>query len=291
MTSDKLTIIYTVEELREAIKFHRGNGKKIGLVPTMGNLHQGHISLVKTAQQYADIIITSIFVNPSQFAANEDLSSYPRTLDSDAKMLTAAHSEILFLPNVESIYPDGFATTVNVAGLTDCLCGINRPQHFQGVATVVSKLLIQSMPDIAVFGEKDYQQLQVIRRLTKDLDIPVAIIGSKIWREKDGLAMSSRNGYLSDKMRAIAPVLNRAINQIAVKIYAGEKIAPLLAAGKKTILDTGVTSIDYLEIRNSDNLELIDDNNSDNIATGKARIFVAANLDKTRLLDNIKIDI
>ena len=291
MTSDKLIIIDTIEKLREAIKFHRDNGKKIGLVPTMGNLHQGHISLVETAQKYADIIITSIFVNPSQFAANEDLSSYPHTIDSDTKMLTAAHSNILFLPSVKNIYPDGFATSVTVTGLTDCLCGINRPQHFQGVATVVSKLLIQSMPDIAVFGEKDYQQLQVIRRLAKDLDIPTEIIGSKIWREADGLAMSSRNGYLSDKMRAIAPIINQVINQIAIKIKAGEKIAPSLSDGRKTILDAGVTSIDYLEIRNSDNLELIDDNNSDNIATGKARIFVAANLGKTRLLDNIKIDI
>ncbi len=289
MTSSNLKIITTVEELREIIKFHRANDKKIGLVPTMGNLHQGHISLVETARKYADIIITSIFVNPTQFAANEDLSSYPRTIDNDERMLKNANSDILFLPTVENIYPDGFATNVAVAGLTNCLCGINRPQHFQGVATVVSKLLIQSMPDIAVFGEKDYQQLQVIRRLTKDLDIPTKIIGSKIWREADGLAMSSRNGYLTDEMRQIAPVLNRVINEIAIKIKAGEKIIPSLVMGRKTILNTGVSSIDYLEIRNSDNLELIDDNNSHIINEGNARIFIAANLGKSRLLDNIKI--
>ena len=196
-----------------------------------------------------------------------------------------AKVNILFAPSTRDMYPTGFSTKVTVDGITNCLCGLNRPHHFEGVSTVVSKLLIQAQPDVAIFGKKDYQQLQVIRHMVRDLNIPVEIIGSQTWREEDGLAMSSRNGYLDGTARAIAPILYKVISEIAWHANDGKPLQSLLEEGKKTILNAGFTSVDYLEVRDANSLLPID-----KIEGNKARVFVAANLGETRLIDNISID-
>lgn len=284
MTQSGLKTVHTVADLRSAIALQRAAGKRIALVPTMGNLHAGHISLVDTARLYADIVVATVFVNPTQFAPDEDFSSYPRTLDGDSKMLAEAHVDILFAPNVNEVYPDGFSTSVNVEGITNCLCGLDRPTHFKGVSTVVTKLLLQALPDVAVFGKKDYQQLQVIRRVAKDLDIPVQIEGSQTWREADGLAMSSRNAYLSDEERAIAPILYKIISEIAWHITDGKPVASLLEEGIKTILNAGFKSVDYLEVRDAETLVPVE-----RMGTRRARVFIAAHLSKARLIDNVSV--
>src|SRR5919106_2178388 len=197
--------VQTVGELRQAVQTLRRHGRRIALVPTMGALHEGHISLIRAARQQADTVCVSIFVNPTQFGPNEDFDAYPRPMREDCALLEGAGVELLFAPSVREMYPDGFVTTVHVAGLTDCLCGASRPHHFDGVATVVTKLLLQSLPDVAYFGEKDYQQLLVVRSLARDLDIPVRIAAVPTVREPDGLAMSSRNGGLTREQRRAAP--------------------------------------------------------------------------------------
>src|SRR3984893_1515204 len=203
----QLDIVRTIADLRSHIARRRKSGARIGLVPTMGALHEGHLALVRAARAECDRGVATIFVNPKQFAPNEDLAAYPRREAADLDMLRVAGVSLVFMPAVAEIYPPGFATTVRVAGLTDCLCGAHRAGHFDGVATVVSKLLLQSLPDTAYFGEKDYQQLLVVRRLARDLDIPVQIAGVPTVREADGLALSSRNAYLSPGERRIAPGL------------------------------------------------------------------------------------
>jgi len=284
MTKIALRTVYTVADLRIAIAEHKKAGKRIALVPTMGNLHEGHTSLIDTARKHADIVVASVFVNPTQFSPDEDFSSYPRTLDSDATKLMNASVNILFAPTTRDMYPTGFSTNVTVDGITDCLCGLNRPHHFQGVSTVVTKLLLQCQPDVAVFGKKDYQQLQVIRHMVRDLDIPVEIIGSQTWREEDGLAMSSRNGYLDDTQRAIAPILYKVISEIAWHANDGKPLGPLLDEGKKTILKAGLDSVDYLEVRDAESLVPLHQ-----IENTKARVFVAAHIGATRLIDNVSV--
>ncbi|WP_417811537.1 pantoate--beta-alanine ligase [Thalassospira alkalitolerans] len=281
-----LKTVHSVAELRAIVANWRAEGLRIALVPTMGALHFGHISLTEYARQTADRVIVSIFVNPTQFGPDEDFGAYPRTLPDDQKILDGAGVELCFAPSVTEMYPDGFATKVSVDGsMTDVLCGAARPGHFDGVAQVVTKLLLQALPDCAVFGQKDYQQLMVIRRFAADLNIPVNIIGAPILREDDGLAMSSRNRYLTADERKAAPTLNRVLTEITNAAAQGADIGPLLDAGRKEIIAAGFEPIDYLEIRDENTLELVAKQ-----VIKPSRIFVAARLGKARLIDNRAIE-
>jgi len=273
-----------VAELRERIAGWRKSGLKVALVPTMGALHEGHLTLVRAALAHADKVVVSIFVNPTQFGPTEDFDAYPRTLDADRANLATAGASLVYAPTVGEMYPDGFATAITVSGVSEGLCGDLRPGHFSGVATVVTKFLVQAMPDVAAFGEKDYQQLQVIRRLVRDLDIPVRIVGVPTVREADGLARSSRNAYLSAEARAIAPVLYRTLQDTAEAIRAGADVDAALEAGKRAILAAGFASVDYLELRAADGLAPLSE------LDRPARMLVAAYLGKTRLIDNIAVE-
>ncbi|HWV11153.1 MAG TPA: pantoate--beta-alanine ligase, partial [Pseudomonas sp.] len=220
-----MNTVKTVRELRAAVAQARAEGKQIALVPTMGNLHAGHAALVEKASQRADFVVASIFVNPLQFGPNEDLATYPRTLAADQDKLVEAGCHLLFTPDVDEMYPQGMQgqTLVSVPGVSEGLCGASRPGHFDGVSTVVTKLFNMVQPDLAIFGQKDFQQLAVIRTLVRDLNMPIQIIGEPTVRAEDGLALSSRNGYLSAEQRAVAPTLYRGLEQIAAAIAAGER--------------------------------------------------------------------
>ncbi|KJH83363.1 pantoate--beta-alanine ligase [Pseudomonas sp. KSR10] len=282
-----MNVVRTVADLRAAVTRARGEGKRIGFVPTMGNLHAGHVALVKKAGQRADFVVASIFVNPLQFGPNEDLASYPRTLTADQDKLFDAGCHLLFAPSVEEMYPHGQAlqTIVRVPGVSEGLCGGSRPGHFDGVSTVVSKLFNMVLPDLAVFGEKDYQQLAVIRTMVRDLNMPVQIIGEPIVRAEDGLALSSRNGYLSADERTTAPALHRTLQQLADAIRHGERDYPaLLASGKQALQAAGFRP-DYLEIRNALDLQPATDEHHELV------ILAAAFLGKTRLIDNLQVHI
>jgi pantoate--beta-alanine ligase len=274
----QLTIARNKSELSAAL--NKAEGKRIALVPTMGALHSGHLALVDAAKQQADAVVMSIFVNPTQFAPNEDFSKYPRMLEADLKKANESGVVIAYTPSVEDMYPEGFLTSVSVGELGKILCGAFRPGHFDGVATVVAKLLLRTVPHVALFGEKDYQQLCVIRRAVSDLDMPVDIVGVPTVREQDGLAISSRNAYLSEKERAIAPKLHMTLVDTAAKLQAGAPVADALAEGKKMLADTGFR-VEYLEIRKEDSLHAIEKLDS------PARLLVATWLGKTRLIDNI----
>ena len=256
----------------------------VALVPTMGALHAGHLSLVRFARRHAARVIVSIFVNPAQFAPNEDLATYPRTWDADVAALANEGVDLIWAPSVGVMYPDGFATRVvpdgpaNV-GLEDAF----RPHFFAGVATVVAKLFLQCRPDVAIFGEKDFQQLKVVTRLARDLDLRLKVIGAPIVREPDGLAMSSRNAYLTSAERAVAPVLHRTLTACARRISAGSPLARVLADGRKAITAAGFV-LDYLEARNADTLAPVLGR-----ADGPIRLLVAARLGKTRLIDNLGV--
>ncbi|MDX1738920.1 MAG: pantoate--beta-alanine ligase [Alphaproteobacteria bacterium] len=279
-----IKVIHTVSDLRSCIVDYRRQGKKIGLAPTMGNLHEGHISLADELRKYVDIVVTTIFVNPKQFGENEDFGSYPRSFEEDKAKLQAAGVEVLYAPHLSEMYPDGFSTNVSVSGVSSGLCGDARPGHFDGVCTVVTKLLLQALPDVAVFGEKDYQQLAVIKRFARDLDIPVEIIGAPILREADGLAMSSRNGYLSPEEREIAPALNRIMRETVTKLADGAPEAMALEEAISKIHQAGFAKVDYFEIRNAINLQPA------TYAPGdEQRLFAAAHLGRARLIDNIAI--
>lgn len=282
-----MNTVKTVRELRAAVARARAEGKRIGFVPTMGNLHEGHIALVEKAGQRADFVVASIFVNPLQFGPKEDLASYPRTLAADQEKLVAAGCQLLFAPDVEEMYPNGMAgqTLVSVPGVSEGLCGGSRPGHFDGVSTVVTKLFNMVQPDLAVFGEKDFQQLAVIRTLVRDLDLPVQIIGEPTARAEDGLALSSRNGYLDTEQRAIAPMLYRTLSQLATAIRAGERDYVHLAENGKASLEAAGLRPDYLEVRNSQNLCPADAD------TRQLVILAAAFLGKTRLIDNLALEI
>lgn len=278
--------VKTVAELREAIGQARAAGRRVGFVPTMGNLHAGHIALVRTARAHADFVVASIFVNPLQFGPSEDLDSYPRTLEQDQRKLVDARCDLLFAPGVEDMYPDGQArqTLVSVPEVSEGLCGASRPGHFTGVATVVAKLLNMVQPDVAVFGRKDYQQLAVIRRMVRDLNVPVEIVGQPIERDVDGLALSSRNGYLSAEERAIAPVIHRTLQWMAERLRAGDDRSALRAQALQRLEAAGLRP-DYLELRTADSLA--------QPAPGEARLvlLVAAFLGRTRLIDNLEVDL
>jgi pantoate--beta-alanine ligase len=277
-------LVRTIADLRSCVARWRGSGERVGLVPTMGALHAGHMALVRAALQECDRVVATIFVNPKQFAANEDLGSYPRREMADLDMLRAAHVDVAFVPAAEEIYPPGFATLVRVSGLTEGLCGAHRAGHFDGVATVVTKLLLQSLPDAAYFGEKDYQQLMVVRRLAHDLDIPVRIEGVATWREPDGLALSSRNAYLTAEERRRAPALARVLRTIATRLAREPAaVAKELEHGRAELEDAGLT-VEYLEIRDAETLAPIT-----RAVTAPARVFAAVQLGRTRLIDNMPI--
>jgi pantoate--beta-alanine ligase len=281
-----MNTVKTVRELRAAVARARSEGKRIGLAPTMGNLHSGHAALITKAAQRADFVVATIFVNPLQFGPNEDLATYPRTLAADQEKLLQAGCHLLFTPTVEEMYPHGMAdqTIVSVPSLSEGLCGASRPGHFDGVATVVSKLFNMVQPDLAVFGEKDFQQLAVIRALVRDLNMPIQIIGEPTVRAANGLALSSRNGYLSEEQRAIAPELYRVICQIGDAISKGERdFSALLDQGKHQLEAAGLR-IDYLEIREATSLRPATAENRDLV------ILAAVFLGKTRLIDNLHLN-
>lgn len=268
-------IVKTIKDMRANLVTWRSANETIALVPTMGALHEGHLSLVKAARAIADRTVVSIYINPTQFAPGEDLSRYPRDEAGDLAKLANVGADLVWMPSNEDMYPEGFSTEIKVAGPAEPLEGICRPIHFNGVATVVCKLLSAVSPDTAIFGEKDFQQLTVIRRMVRDLNIPVDIIGAPTVREADGLALSSRNAYLSEDEREIAPALFRAISDVANRVLTVE-------AAKNALLAAGFTKIDYLEIRDSDTLGPVTTKKK-----GKSRILAAAWLGKTRLIDNV----
>jgi pantoate--beta-alanine ligase len=280
-----LPTVRTVVELRSAIASWRRTGETVALVPTMGALHAGHVSLLELAHARCQRIVVSLFINPTQFGPKEDYAAYPRDEAADAAKLAAAGADLLYAPAVSEMYPEGFATQVTVRRLTEHLCGPHRPGHFEGVATVVTKLLLQSLPDVAVFGEKDWQQLQVIRRLARDLDIPVAIAGAPTVREADGLAMSSRNAYLSPSERAIAASLNRELRELAQAVARDEPCRAAEEHVLRTLLENGFTSVDYVTVADAEALQPIE-----RIGKRPARAFAAAWLQRTRLIDNVAID-
>ncbi len=280
-----LPIVRTVSDLRAQVSAWKAAGQRVALVPTMGALHEGHLSLVTLARQKADRVVASLFVNPTQFAPSEDFDTYPRNEAKDAGLLAAAGCDLLYAPGVAEMYAPEFSTTVTVAGVSEPLDGAARPHHFAGVATVVTKLLTQCGPDVAVFGEKDYQQLQVIRRLVADLDLPVTIVGARTVRAADGLALSSRNAYLTEAERKIAPVLQQVIAEVARRVGAGETILASEENALKKLKESGFSTIDYVEVRNAENLTRL----GPGPVTGPARVLAAAWLGKTRLIDNVAV--
>ncbi|MBV0892595.1 pantoate--beta-alanine ligase [Paracoccus sp. Z118] len=276
-------IVHTVADLRAAVAGWRAEGATVAVVPTMGALHDGHLSLVRAALARADRVIVTLFVNPRQFNSAADLAAYPRTEREDAAKLGAVAAHLLYAPTPEAMYPPGFATTVSVQGQTQGLCDAHRPGHFDGVATVVTKLFLQTGADLAFFGEKDFQQLQVVRRLVRDLDIPTRIVGCETVREADGLALSSRNLRLSAAERAIAPKLAEVLFRAARELSAGAAPGPLLAAGRDAILAAGFREVEYLEFRAEDDLAPV-------VAPDQpARLLAAVWLGETRLIDNVGI--
>ena len=277
-------VIRTVAALSRTLAQWRARGERIALVPTMGALHAGHLALVRRAQRGADRVIVSIFVNPAQFAPHEDLNTYPRTFAADVAALASLGTDLVWAPSVETMYPDGFTTRIvpggpATAGLEDA----SRPHFFAGVATVVGKLLIQCEPDIAVFGEKDYQQLKVVTQLARDLDLKTRIVGVATVRDADGLALSSRNAYLSPAEHAAAPVLHRVLMDCAERIAARQPIAAVLSQGRATITQAGFV-VDYLEARQAETLAP-----AASPADAPLRLLVAARIGRTRLIDNVAV--
>ena len=280
--------VNTLDMLRTALGQLRGDGKRIALVPTMGALHEGHLTLVRRARELADHVVASIFVNPRQFGPNEDLDAYPRQLAADAALLEAEGCALLWAPTVDAMYPAGFATNISVTGVSDGLCGAARPGHFDGVATVVCKLFNQVQPDVALFGEKDFQQLAVIRAMARDLDLTLphvdAIIGVPTVREADGLAMSSRNRYLAPEQRAAAAALPRAAQAAIAAIEAGAPVTETLTGLEAAVMAAGFASIDYAVLADAATLTPL------TTLTGRpARLLIAARIGGTRLIDNFPV--
>lgn len=279
----------TVADLRARLAEWRQKGHRIALVPTMGALHEGHLSLIRQAAETADKVVVSIFVNPAQFAPHEDFDSYPRTLDTDLAALALEPAHLVFAPQRAEIYPDGFATEIRMTGPAEGLESAARPHFFHGVATVVAKLLLIVRPDSAVFGEKDYQQLQVIRRLAVDLHLETDILAGPVSREPDGLARSSRNVYLTPEERKIAAELSAVIRNIARNVALGANIPSEVETGWNRLQSIGFGPIDYLEVRNADSLAALPKTQLTR-AEGPARVLAAAWLGKTRLIDNCPVD-
>ena len=277
-------IVRKVKDLRTQVKAWKAEGLRVGLVPTMGALHNGHLSLVDEIAKKADRIVTSIFVNPTQFDKGEDLDSYPRDEASDVSKLGEHTCDLVFAPNVAEMYPEGNQTTVSLSGVTQGLEGASRPGHFDGVATIVCKLINQCMADVAIFGEKDYQQLQTIRRFVRDLDMDVEILGGKLVREADGLAMSSRNVYLSESERTIAGQLNLILRDLVQAVEGGTPLREAEAQATRFLLEAGFIGVDYVSVREAESLEEID------ALTCPARVLAVARIGKVRLLDNLAIE-
>ncbi len=280
--------ITSLDMLRKAVSVLRQHGNTIALVPTMGALHEGHLSLVRQAQARADHVCVSIFVNPTQFGPNEDLDAYPRQLEADAALLAGEGVDMLWAPTLDEMYPSGFATNISVGGISENFCGADRPGHFDGVATVVCKLFNQVRPDTAFFGEKDWQQLAVIRRVVGDLDLTFPsverIIGIPTLREADGLAMSSRNRYLSPENRAAAATLPLVMQESIVRIEAGDDVRSTLAELEGKLLGAGFTAVDYAELADADSLQRLE-----SLGNLSGRLLVAARIGGTRLIDNMAI--
>ncbi|PZO71223.1 MAG: pantoate--beta-alanine ligase [Pelagerythrobacter marensis] len=281
-TADRLEVLRTI------VSGWRAGGERIALVPTMGALHEGHLTLVREARARANRVVVSIFVNPAQFGPGEDLAAYPRRLAADSALLVAEGVDLLWAPPVEEVYPQGFATTISVAGLTADFCGAARPGHFDGVATVVAKLFNQVQPDCALFGEKDFQQLAMIRRMARDLDLARphvdAIIGVPTVREPDGLALSSRNQYLPAEERAAAAALPRAMQAATAQIAAGAPVAEALATLEQALIDAGFASVDYAALADAETLAQLHEQ-----PRHPARLLVAARMGRTRLIDNLPV--
>jgi pantoate--beta-alanine ligase len=274
-----MILVHDLENLQQALVKFAEAGKRVALVPTMGALHAGHASLIRKARETADAVVVSIFVNPKQFGVNEDFAKYPRTLEADKLIARDSGADIIYAPSVEDLYPQGFATSVSVGEMGKILCGKFRLGHFDGVATIVTKLLMRVMPHVAIFGMKDYQQLCIIEKIVEDLDLPVEIMGAKTLREADGLAMSSRNAYLSQEERKTAPLLYQTLEKTVKEIeYSGVEVA--LAKGRDNLTNAGF-KIDYLELVDGDELTSL------NHVEEGSRLVVAAWLGKTRLIDNI----
>ncbi len=282
-----MKIIKSITEIRDIVKSHRQAGQSIGLVPTMGNLHQGHISLVEKMCRHADIVITSIYVNPLQFGKNEDLDAYPKTFEADQQKLETANCNYIFMPSSTEIYPNGnhSKTLVSVNALDGILCGESRPGHFTGVATIVAKLFNIITPDHAIFGLKDYQQFLVIKQMVIDLCLPIKVMGAQIKQKKNGLALSSRNGYLTAEQLEIAPRLNQILNIIKQNIQDGETNFREIEKQAIMIINDSGFKADYFEIRQQDNLEIA------TVANHKLAIFIAAHIGTARLIDNIRFEL
>ena len=283
-----MQIATTRDVLRTSVASLRENGARIGLVPTMGALHEGHLTLVRRAREECDAVVASIFVNPTQFGPNEDLDAYPRQLAEDAAMLEAEGCTLLWAPEAAEMYPEGFVTSITVSGVSEGLCGAARPGHFDGVATVVNKLFNQVLPDMAFFGEKDFQQLAVIRAMARDLDLTRphvhSIVGVPTVRESDGLAMSSRNRYLSPEHREAATTLPQSMKSAIARIEEGQPVAPVLAALEGELLQAGFASVDYAVLADSASLAPIE-----SLSGAPARLLVAARIGSTRLIDNMAV--
>ena len=282
-----MLVVHTREELAEQIADWRSHDDHVALVPTMGNLHQGHLSLVELAREHAERVIVSIFVNPAQFGEGEDYDEYPRTLERDTRRLKKSPADLVFAPSVETMYPFGLdmATTVSVPGLTENFCGASRPGHFDGVTTVVARLFAMVTPDVAVFGQKDYQQQLVIRYMTQDLSLPIKIITAETVREDDGLALSSRNSYLSDEDRARAPVLYQSLQAVGLELQNGRRnFEELENVGRSRLIEAGF-DVDYFSIRRALNLEPPNRDCDDLV------VLVAARLGNARLIDNLVVTI
>ena len=286
MTAPSPKIVRTVAELRAQVGAWKAVGERVALVPTMGALHEGHLSLIQLGQTMARRTVASVFVNPKQFAPHEDFDSYPRGEARDAELLAGVGCDLMFAPNVDEMYAPGFSTTVNLTGVSEPLEGAARPQFFGGVATVVTKLLNQAQPDVAIFGEKDYQQLQVIKRVVRDLDMPVEIVGAPTARAEDGLALSSRNAYLSPEERAAAVALPDAMKAAARAVAEGGRVDEAEAAATAAILAAGFRQVDYVDIREAGDLSRL---GPGPIGDAAGRILVAAWLGKTRLIDNMAV--
>ncbi|MER8684674.1 pantoate--beta-alanine ligase [Mesorhizobium sp. M0199] len=276
-------IVRSVAQLRQIVAAWRREGVRIAVVPTMGVLHEGHLSLVRAALVKADRVIVTLFVNPKQFNSQADLAAYPSTEDEDAAKLAPLGAHLLYAPDAEEMYPAAFATTVSVSGVSEGLCGAFRPGHFDGVATVVAKLFLQTSADFGFFGEKDFQQLQLVRRMARDLDIPITIVPCPTVREADGLALSSRNVRLSQAERAVAPELSSVLLETAERLARGSPVLPTLAEARAAILAAGYREVEYLELRDEADLRPMTS------LDRPARLLVGAWLGGTRLIDNVRI--